>query len=71
LVVFNAEGKVFFRSVGKVNDPGFAVAVFDLAVVCLILEMEAAVFHGGSPVMLFNSAAGTKARMNFENEFTG
>ena len=43
-----AKGEVFFGSGGEVDDPGLAVAIFDCAVVGLVFEEEAAVFHGKS-----------------------
>jgi hypothetical protein len=40
------EGQILFGRSGKVNDPGFAVAVFDSAIVNLVIEQKAAILHG-------------------------
>jgi hypothetical protein len=43
--MFQAEGQVFFGSVGEVHNPRLAHAIFDSAVMGLILKEKAAVFH--------------------------
>jgi hypothetical protein len=43
-----AEVEIFIRGAREIDDPRFAVAVFDSAVVGLIIEEKAAVFHGES-----------------------
>src|ERR1039458_8277535 len=43
--IFQSKSQVFFGSAGKIHNPRLAGAIFDSAVVGLILEAKAAVFH--------------------------
>jgi hypothetical protein len=43
--VDEAEVEIFFRGAGEIDDPRLLVAVFNDAVVRLVIEEKAAVFH--------------------------